>query len=134
MTSGLNKIGQILRELRKSRQMTQADVSNLIQTDRSNVANYEKGRRLPPINTAIVIAQFFNVSLDYLILGKKSKSNNFFTDKEDETYKTLMAENTLLMDGELKFHEIVSQKDQEIQNLKRYINILESKHKKKNYI
>jgi len=104
MTNDLNKVGQILRELRKSRQMTQADVSKLIHTDRSNVANYEKGRRLPPINTVIVIAQFFNVSLDYLILGKKSKSNSFFIDKEDETYKTLMAENTLLMDGELKLY------------------------------
>ncbi|MFL5727992.1 MAG: helix-turn-helix domain-containing protein, partial [Cytophagaceae bacterium] len=100
-------------------------------TDRSNVANYEKGRRLPPIDTVIVIAQFFNVSLDYLILGKKSKSNNFFTDKEDETYKTLMAENTLLMDGELKLQEMVNHKDQEIQNLKKYIAILEAKTKKK---
>jgi transcriptional regulator with XRE-family HTH domain len=131
MVSELNKVGQILRELRKSRQMTQQDVSKLIHTDRSNVANYEKGRRLPPINTVIVIAQFFNVSLDYLILGKKSKSNNFFTDKEDETYKTLMAENTLLMDGELKMHEVVNHKDQEIQSLKKYISILESKNKKK---
>ena len=57
--------------------------------------------------------------------------NNFFTDKEDETYKTLMAENTLLMDGELKFQEMINHKDQEIQNLKKYIGILESKHKKK---
>jgi transcriptional regulator with XRE-family HTH domain len=131
MTSELNKVGIILRELRKSRQMTQADVSKLIHTDRSNVANYEKGRRLPPINTVIVIAQFFNVSLDYLILGKRNKSNNFFTDKEDETYKNLMAENTLLMDGELKLHEMVCHKEHEIQSLKKYISILESKNKKK---
>ena len=123
----LNKVGQILKELRKSRHMTQEDISKLILTDRSNVANYEKGRRLPPINTVIIIAQFFNVSLDYMILGKRTKSNNFFTDKEDETYKTLMAENTLLMDGELKLHEIVSHKDLEIQFLKKYIDILETK-------
>jgi transcriptional regulator with XRE-family HTH domain len=130
MASELNKVGQILRELRKSRHMTQEDVSKLIHTDRSNVANYEKGRRFPPIDTVIVIAQFFNVSLDYLILGKKSKSNNFFTDKEDETYKTLMAENTLLMDTELKLQEIVNNKEHEIESLKKYIHILESKGKK----
>jgi transcriptional regulator with XRE-family HTH domain len=131
MANELNKIGQILRELRKSRHMTQEDVSKLIHTDRSNVANYEKGRRFPPIDTVIVIAQFFNVSIDYLVLGKKSKSNNFFVDKEDETYKNLMAENTLLMDTELKLQEMVNLKDLEVQNLKKYINILESKNKKK---
>jgi transcriptional regulator with XRE-family HTH domain len=131
MANELNKIGQILRELRKSRHMTQEDVSKLIHTDRSNVANYEKGRRFPPIDTVIVIAQFFNVSIDYLVLGKKSKSNNFFVDKEDETYKNLMAENTLLMDTELKLQEMVNLKDLEVQNLKKYIGILESKNKKK---
>ncbi len=131
MANDLNKVGVILRQLRKSRHMTQEDVSKLIDTDRSNVANYEKGRRFPPIDTAIVIAQFFNVSLDFLVMGKKSKTNNFFTDKEDETYKTLMAENTLLMDTELKLQEILSQKDNEIDNLKKYIQILESKNKKK---
>lgn len=131
MNSELNKVGQILRELRKSRQMTQQDISKLILTDRSNVANYEKGRRLPPINTVIVIAQFFNVSLDYLIMGKRNKTNNFFTDKEDETYQALMAENTLLMDGELKLQEMLNHRDQEIHSLKKYIDILESKARKK---
>ena len=50
----------------------------------------ETGKRLPPLDSLIKIAHFFNVSLDYLVFGHKE--NIPFDDSTDQFNRELMAE------------------------------------------
>lgn len=142
MEKTTGNFGKILRELRKSGNMTQESFSKILETDRSNIANYETGKRLPPLDSLIKIAHFFNVSLDYLVFGHKE--NIPFDDSTDQFNRELMAENTMLMEAQVKYQEEqlklqeeVLKKDDTIKMqkeiisvLKKYNNMLESKIKK----
>lgn len=59
-----------LKELRKNRNMTQADLSKSLNISASSIGMWEQGRREPDLDNLNRIADFFNVSTDYL-LGRK---------------------------------------------------------------
>ncbi|WP_455501205.1 helix-turn-helix domain-containing protein [Gemmiger sp.] len=59
-------LGEILRELRKDRGMTQADLAEKLSLSPLTISAYECGRSSPDDDVKIKIAQIFNVSLDYL--------------------------------------------------------------------
>lgn len=133
MKKNSDNFGKTLRELRRSGNLTQETFSHIIETDRSNVANYENGKRLPTIETLIKIASFFNVSLDYLVFGSNG-SNGSESSNLDKMKNELMAENTMLMENQIKLQEELFKKDEDIKMLremvdilKRYNKVLESK-------
>ncbi len=55
-----------LKELRNSNQLTQPALAEIIGLKKQTINDIEKGRSKPSINSAIAIANHFNVSLDYL--------------------------------------------------------------------
>jgi transcriptional regulator with XRE-family HTH domain len=59
-----------LKELRKSRNLTQDEMAKKISLPRSTYSNYETGKREPDYHTLEQIAEYFGVSVDYL-LGRK---------------------------------------------------------------
>lgn len=65
--TGADRFGQHLRELRKSRGWTQADLAESVGIDRSMVGNYERGAHYPPVPTLIKLAEALQVSLDRLL-------------------------------------------------------------------
>lgn len=58
---------QHLRELREARRLTQAQVSEHIGCTVSSYSRYENGLRLPRLDVVILLAVFFDVSVDYLL-------------------------------------------------------------------
>lgn len=62
-------LGNRLKELRTSKKMTQDDMANLLNIKRQTYSAYERGISFPDINSVSYMADFFNVSVDY-ILGK----------------------------------------------------------------
>lgn len=56
-----------LKELRQSRDKTQEDISKLINTSITCYNYYEKEKREPTIETLCRLADFYDVSLDYLV-------------------------------------------------------------------
>ena len=63
-----------LRLLRNARGLSQADFAKQIKISKSSVNMYERGEREPNIDTLEVIADYFNVDMDYLI-GKSDIEN-----------------------------------------------------------
>ena len=55
-----------LKELREERGLTQAEFAERVGIGTSTITRYELGDREPPLPTAVKIADFFNVTLDYL--------------------------------------------------------------------
>lgn len=60
-------IGQRLHYLRKQKKLTQKKVSQDLGIARSTYSGYENDTRYPDYDTLIKIADYFNVSVDYLL-------------------------------------------------------------------
>lgn len=61
-----------LKEARKNCGMTQEEVTNELKIPRSNLSNYEIGRREPDLETLARLAEYYNVSTDWLLgIGKR---------------------------------------------------------------
>lgn len=56
-----------LNELRKSKGISQLKLALALNTNQNTISRYETGEREPDINTLIQIADYFNVSIDYLL-------------------------------------------------------------------
>lgn len=60
-----------LRDLREDQDLTQADIGRLLGTTQQQYYKYEKGIQEIPAHHLITLADFYRVSVDYL-LGRKS--------------------------------------------------------------
>lgn len=60
-------LGDKLLNLRKNRQISQEEFSQLLNTSRQAVSKWERNEARPDIDKLILIAKLFNVSLDYLL-------------------------------------------------------------------
>lgn len=70
---------QRLRELRLNKNLNQGHVAKALGYGYSAISNYESGRNEPSIKDLILLAKFFNVSVDYLI-GATDIQRNFEDD------------------------------------------------------
>ena len=61
------KFKERLVNLRKEKGLTQYDLAQLLGFSRGQIGNYEQGSREPDQETLLKIANFFNVSSDYLL-------------------------------------------------------------------
>ena len=56
-----------LKEIRKSKGISQLKLAIDLSTSQNTISRYETGEREPGINELIKIADYFNVSVDYLL-------------------------------------------------------------------
>ena len=56
-----------LKELRKSRGLTQKDIAAILSVSQTCYAGYEQGYREPDFKTLCKIALYFDVTSDYLL-------------------------------------------------------------------
>ncbi len=74
------KIGKYLQEKRKSKDMTQSDLAQILNVTYQAVSRWETGESIPDIQTLDQIATLYNVSIDE-ILQRESKPS---IDTEDD--------------------------------------------------
>jgi len=55
-----------IRDLREDADKTQQEVADALGMWLNTYRNYENGKREPPFDFMIALAQYYNVSLDYL--------------------------------------------------------------------
>lgn len=56
-----------IRDLREDRDLKQKDLAKLLSVDQSTYSDYENDRINIPIEQLIKIADFYNVSIDYIV-------------------------------------------------------------------
>ena len=56
-----------LKELRKSRGCTQIYLQMQTGIDQALLSKFENGERIPPTETLVRLAEFYNVSVDYIL-------------------------------------------------------------------
>lgn len=61
------KLGNNLRILRKERKLTQIALQMHTGIEQALLSKYETGERVPPTETLIILADFYDVSIDYIL-------------------------------------------------------------------
>lgn len=69
-----NVLGERIKILREHSELTQIELAEILSINASTLALYESGARTPSDDIKIKIADFFSVSIDYL-LGRKSQES-----------------------------------------------------------
>lgn len=69
-----------IKALRKEHKKTQQNIADLLNIRRSTYGEYERGKILPPMDKMKILADYFGVSVDYLI-GISGKNETEFSDE-----------------------------------------------------
>ena len=97
--------GNRLRKLRKEKNMTQEELAKLINSTKANISKYETGKVEPNIETIRFFADYFDVSVDYLL---------------DKT-------NVRRQHDVLAFHTTADLTEEEWEEIKNYVDYIRSK-------
>ena len=93
----MHQIGERIKKERKKRGISQRNLANRINISHTTIARIEKGETKPDASTTIALADFFQVSTDY-ILGRTDtrpeaiKPKEIFKSpyKETQTFKNIV--------------------------------------------
>ena len=60
-------IYQRLKDIREDNDLKQEDIAKLLSTTRQQVGKWENGIQMMGIDKYIILAKYYNISLDYLV-------------------------------------------------------------------
>ncbi|WP_445505745.1 helix-turn-helix domain-containing protein [Niallia sp. 03091] len=104
----MTTFGERLKALRNEKKLKQEDLAIKLNISKSAIGMYERNEREPSFEITKKIANFFDVTIDYLINGKENTNTN--TDN-----------------GNLFFFDMDGLTDDEIEDIKRHINYVKWK-------
>jgi transcriptional regulator with XRE-family HTH domain len=115
-------LGNNIRLLRITKELSQKELAELIQTTRTSVANWELENSLPRIPDLIKIATYFNVSIDSLLMEDLSNLENLPTNTKRKSLpkshiNTLM-ENFDIKSAKKGIHTVITSNHNLSQTLK----------------
>jgi transcriptional regulator with XRE-family HTH domain len=86
-------IGSRIRELRKGRNLNQAELAELMQLTSGAMSSIELGKNNPTSELIIKLSEFFEVSTDYLLKGIESERT--ISENEQEIIEILRKDDAL---------------------------------------
>lgn len=99
--------GERLKELRKTKNLTQENIGELCGVGKATISNWESNSTDPPLETVMKLANYFGVSIDFL-LGNETNSPNTI----DKVNQALREAGLVNSDETLKEEEIKLALDQ----------------------
>lgn len=60
------KYNERIREIREDKALTQQKVADLLSVGQRTYADYESGKTRIPVDNLLILAKFYNVSMDYI--------------------------------------------------------------------
>ena len=95
----MKEFGKILQELRKERYLTGEELGKILNVTKVAISNWENGNRMPDNLTISHIADYFEVSVDYL-LGRTDKMK--FSSNEDIKQNSIIPNQNLTFSNRLR--------------------------------
>lgn len=98
--------GERLADLRIAKGIKQEELAKILNVSRSAISGYENDAHYPEVKQLIKIAEFFDVSIDYLLAQGNRKLNlqamggKYYEDKAECIYMVEMIENILSLNDE----------------------------------
>ena len=75
-------LSDILKDLRQRKDITQADLAEYLGITQQAVARWERNKSEPDLETLKTLANYFNVSTDYLLGNERNNSHDFSDDEK----------------------------------------------------
>lgn len=75
-------ISSTLKHLRKQKKKTQTDIANYLNITTVGYGHYETGKAEPNIETLIKIADFYGVSVDYVVGHNMNNGFGYLSNRE----------------------------------------------------
>ena len=69
------EFSKTLKNLREVKDITQDELAKQLKVSRPTIAGYETKHRQPDFDKLLMLSEFFQVSVDYLLTGKESNSS-----------------------------------------------------------
>jgi len=110
-----HSIGKTIAELRKAKGWTQIELAEKLQVSDKTISKWEKDGGAPSIEFFPILAEIFNVSIDYLMTGRKQekvKLDNSETIKESKGEIKMITEKYLFK-GILDIEKVVAENNYE---------------------
>lgn len=91
-----------IKDLREDNDLFQKDIADILHIGKNTYINYEQGKREPPFEVIIKLAEYYKVSIDY-IAGKKERNSDTLNAEELELLKNYnqLSEK---QKGEIEYH------------------------------
>lgn len=77
------KIGALLRDLRKEKNLTQAELAEKLGVSNRSVSRWENGMTMPDFDLVIELADFYEVDVREILDGERSETNMDTQHKEE---------------------------------------------------
>ncbi|KRM10787.1 helix-turn-helix domain-containing protein [Paucilactobacillus suebicus] len=74
------KFNEQIYQIRTQSKLTQTEMADQLHVSRQTISSWETGRNLPDLETVVIIAQHFGITLDDLILGDKTMQTKLIKD------------------------------------------------------
>lgn len=71
------ELGHRIKKVRKSNNLTQAELGKIVEKEYSTIGRYENGILPVPSDVLIKIVEYFNLSADWLLFGEDDKTPDF---------------------------------------------------------
>lgn len=113
-----------LTSLRKDRKLLQADVANKVGIARATYGAYEQGSRQPDFDTLEKLADFFGVSLDYL-LGRTNTPVLTSIEKDEAAFQAFANDPEL----NVFYRELPESDEESVRKLRNIWEIIKSEKK-----
>lgn len=110
-----------IKELRKSKNLTQSDLGKILGVGKTTISMYENGNSTPNDEIKLKISEYFDVSLDYL-LGKADSKNS----KNNSAFKA--DDITIALHSDIDYKDLPKEAKEEIYN---FIDYIKNKYKDK---
>ena len=117
-----------LKSLRKANGKTQSDIAEYLGCTVQTVANYENGRRNADYETQLKLAEYFGVSLDYLVRGSSAPPVTTPT-SDEERQRLIENAKVALFDGG---GEVTDAMWEEVLNFAKFVEAREAAKKDEN--
>lgn len=111
---------QRLRDLKEDKDLKQSNIASIIKVSENQYGRYERGENDIPLEKALILANFYNVSLDYLAGRTNDKKGFNKSDLPNSEVELLKKYRSLSKERQIRVLERIDMlaEDQEEENVK----------------
>lgn len=79
-----------LKQLRLEKDVSQTELAKVLNTSQNSISNYEQGNTEPNLKSLVTLANYFNVSLDYLCERPFNNQIGYIPEDRKELVKMIL--------------------------------------------
>lgn len=97
------KIGRFLAELRRERELTQEQLAERLGTSNKTISRWENGNYMPPVEMLAELSEFYGVSINEIISGRRLDESETRSAAEDNL-KSMLEDSSFSLEDKKRYY------------------------------